>query len=268
MSKWLILSDGYHSSGDEFTSLTPPALGVPPHDFIKPLPDHYTNEEFSEAWAVIVEPIKLDVTDSRKAWLVKLREDCTKYGVVLIFDEIITGLRVPKYSVANWWGIKPDISTFGKACANGFSTSFVGGKKEIMDGSEYFISKTHSGNAINLAACKATLTELKQKNMENLFYYANKFQDKFNEVCQPIGVSIKGYGTRGSMDLTDPKVALFCQEACKAGLLFGKAFFFNFSHMEHEMENYCFDLICDIVVKITSGKCKLEGELPQTPFVR
>lgn len=264
-----ILSEGYHGSSDLWTSLTPPAVGVVDHFKITKAPnDHGQYVTTNDHAAYITEAVSLDASEQHKKVLQVQTGFIQQNNVLVIFDEIITGCRVPSYSVHKWWDLKPDLVCLGKAIANGFPLSVVGGKKEIMDAKEYFISTTFSGEAVSLAACKATLTELRSKNIEELWFYANRFQDKFNEICKDIGVSIKGYGTRGSMDLTDPKVALFCQEALKAGLLFGKAFFYNFSHMENHIEDFVFYLISDIVSNIKSGKAKYEGALPVKPFVR
>lgn len=254
----IVISEGYHGASDMWTSLTPPHLGVKDSFLItQNYPPNLNPEIF------ITEPVLFDISEERKKLIThKLTQHIT------IFDEIITGCRVPSLSVHKWWNLKPDIVCLGKAIANGFPLSVVGGKKEIMDAKEYFISTTFSGEAVSLAACKATLTELRLKNINDLFFYANRFQDKFNALCGDLGVEIKGYGTRGSMDLTKPEVALFCQEALKAGIIFGKAFFFNFAHMEEEIENVVFPLLQDIVNNIRLGKVKYEGQLPNTPFVR
>lgn len=258
-----VLSYDYHGSTDLWVSLTPPAFGVKDNFKIYQSDGIETNTA-----CVILEPITLDVSEKQKDYLYHWSKVCEQEKSMLVFDEIITGCRVPSLSVHKWWNLKPDLVALGKAIGNGYPISCIGGKKEVMNSKEYFISKTHSGNTIALAACKATLTELKLKNSEELFFYAQRFQNKFNEICKNIGVSIQGYGTRGSMDLTNPKVALFCQEALKAGMLFGKAFFFNFSHLENHIEDYIFDLIFDIVSSIQSGKVSYEGDLPIKPFVR
>lgn len=255
----LVISEGYHGSSDLWTSLTPPAYGVKDMFHIA----KYESDMELKNTIFITEPVLLDTSDERKLFLKKAKKDS-----IVIYDEIITGCRVPQYSVHRWWDLKPDIVCLGKAIANGFPLSVVGGKKEIMDAKEYFISTTFSGEAVSIAACKATLLELKKKNMNDLCFYANRFQEKFNELCKGIGVSISGYGTRGSMDLTDPKVALFCQEAIKGGIIFGKAFFYHFGHYESGIEDYVFNILSDIVRKIELGKVKYEGELPVRPFVR
>ena len=267
--KWLILSDGYHGCSDIWTSVTLPAKGVPPEQYVKQLPDDYTEELLSSACAVIIEPIKLDASDTRKTWIKKLREDCTNYGVMLIFDEIVTGFRVSKYTVSAWWNIQPDLICLGKALANGYPLAVVSGKKEVMDCGEYFISSTYSGEAISLAACKATLEELQKRKMEDLIYYGQRFCDRFNEICKPIGSRIEGYGSRGETDFyeNDNTVLLF-QELCKCGILMGRAFFWNFAHIEEEVEESTLNLVSDAVNRIQNGKVKLEGKKPIQSFKR
>lgn len=256
----LIVSSGYHGASDMWTSLTPPAIGVV--DSFKIVQG---DNDTPPAAAHILEPLELDPGEKRRAFAAEVVKRSPQ---LTIFDEIITGCRVPSYSVHKWWNAKPDMVCLGKAIANGFPLSVVGGRVDVMNCDEYFLSTTFSGEAVSLAACHATLTELRTKNMEDLWFYANRFMDKFNALCKEIGVEIKGYGTRGSMDLTDPKVALFCQEALKSGILFGKAFFFNFSHMESNLDEFLFSIFSDIVDKIRTNKVKLEGPLPSKPFVR
>lgn len=268
MSKWLVLSDGYHGRSDMWTSLTPPALGVPPDEYVKPLPDQYTDDLLKEACAVIIEVIKLEDTDERKQWVKKLRKDCAENQVVFIADEVITGCRVEELSISKQWDLDPDIMVLGKAIANGFPLAVVGGKKEVMNCGEYFISSTFSSEALSLAACKATLQELTTKNMKDLVYYAKRFQQDLNGQLNKIDVNIEGYGTRGSLDTTTENAALFMQEACKAGLLFGKAYFYHFGHLEEGIEETTLNLVCDIVERIKLGGVALEGEAPHQPFVR
>lgn len=267
--RWLILSESYHGRSDIWTSLTPPAAGVPPEQYVKALPEDYTEELLSSACAVIIESIKLEATEKRKKWLKKLRADCTKAKVILIFDEIVTGFRVPKYCVSQWYDVEPDLITFGKAMGNGFPISVCGGKSELMDNPDYFLSATFSGDAMGLAACKATLTELKKKNMDDLIFYGQRFCDSFNKICEPIGSNIQGYGSRGQTDFYEnPNTVLLFQEMCKAGVLFGRAFFWNFAHMESEIETQVLSLLQDAVNRIKQGKVKLEGKAPTQSFKR
>lgn len=249
-----VYSEGYHGWGDAWTSMTPPAKGVV---------DHLAISNTSQGEIAIVEPVQLDTSDDRRRAL----EEIIRSHKVVIFDEIITGLRVPKHSVGAWFNLKPQITCLGKGLGNGFPLTVVGGTKELMD-SDYFVSSTFSGEAVSLAACYATLNEVRKKGVDNLWYYGNRFQTKFNEICKPIGVKLEGYGTRAMLNTDDPNTPVFMQECLKGGLMFGKAFFFSFAHLEQGIEEYTFNVIVDVVEKILNGKVTLEGPAPVQTFKR
>ena len=243
-------------------SLTPPALGVPPQDYIRELKDDYPEHLISQADAVIIEPVALDISDERKAWLKKLREDCTKYGVVLIFDEIITGGRWPDYSVSKNWDVIPDLICLGKGLANGLPFSVVGGRAEIMECGEYFCSGTFNGETLSLSAAQATLTILKNEEIKYLWKCGEYFLSKFNSFSKD--VQLIGYPTRCAWSGDRLKRALLWQEALKAGILFGRAFFYNWELIPHA--DYTLSICSEILSRIESGRVKLEGRLPKEGF--
>lgn len=246
--------DGYHGWGDLWTNLTPPKHGV--------VDCLYSNSQPTGEIA-IVEPIQLNTSDDRR----RVLEEIIKDHKVVIFDEIITGLRVPKYSVGSWFNLKPHLTCLGKALGNGFPISVVGGTKELMD-SDYFVSSTFSGEAVSLAACYATLNEVRSKGLDNLWYYANRFQTKFNEIGKAAGIRLDGYGTRAMLNVEEPNTQVFMQECLKGGIMFGKAFFFGFQHLEQGIEEYAFNIIVDVVEKIINEKVRLEGPAPVQTFKR
>lgn len=262
----IVISEGYHGHHDIFTSMTEPAIGV--KDSFKIIHQRQKRITSSSVAAYITEPITLHDTDANRRTMKEKMDDFQRDGVMVIFDEVITGCRVPQGSVGKYWDVWPDISVFGKAIANGYPLAVVGGKQEVMNCGEYFISSTFSSEAVSLAACRATLQELQKLSIQDLCFYAKRFQEQFNNICGGIGVFIEGYGTRGMMNLTNYNTALFCQEACKAGLLFGKAFFYTFAHMEADFEEVVFNIITDIVRRIELGDCSLEGQLPVETFKR
>lgn len=268
-----ILSDGYHGHADEFIALTRPAVGVPYH--LDPDRHHYPasflfpltgNEHLiAEAAAVIIEPIITDASDSRIAWLKQLRETCTEYGTLLIFDEIITGFRYPKFCAANYYGIEPDIILLGKAIANGLPLSVVAGKKEIMNCGDYFVSSTFAGETLSLAACCKVIELLRggRYSLDTLWQKGSDWLAAFNALW-PEKIQIEGYPTRGRFVGDELTKALFWQEACKSGLLFGPSWFFNFplAAKSEQTLSACKDIIC----KIKGHNVKLEGQMPRTPF--
>ena len=103
----------------------------------------------------------------------KLRVACDETGTVLIFDEVKTGFRHALGGYQSLVGVKPDLSTFGKACANGYPLGIIGGKDELMS---YFynpdprkrvlIAGTYNGHPVPVAAAIATLKFLMSNEKE------------------------------------------------------------------------------------------------------
>jgi glutamate-1-semialdehyde 2,1-aminomutase len=262
----LVLSAGYHGSSDDFVSLTPPALGVPSREWIKTLGEL---ENLPKVAAIIVEPLILKDDSENREWLAKLRLWCDKTGTVLIFDEIITGFRVPKLSVSNYYGIKPDLACYGKAIANGFSISIMGGRSEIMECGEYFVSNTFSGERCGLAAFVAASDLILNPNQNNgksvddLWSHAKLFWNDVNAVTEGV-VTFSGYPTRGRIEGTALNKALFMQECCKGGVLFGPSYFYNFTHFQHDQ--MVLSVIKSVIKNLKMGLVQLEGEMPASPF--
>lgn len=261
----LVLSEGYHGWNDEFVSLTPPALGVPAQSNIKLLKDNW--ELIKEAAAVIVEPVITDWSNERAEFLRKLREECSKHGTVLIFDEIITGFRFKKFGVCNYFGIDPDLVLLGKALGGGAPIAAIGGKKDLMSG-EYFVSGTYFGELGSICAALKVISLLRMANtrysIDDLWNSGQHFLDQFNTLDPD--VQIKGYPTRGAFSGDQLKKALFWQEACKAFILFGNSWFFNFALPSRTDETMA---VCrDIFSKINCGSVILEGEMPSSPFAQ
>ncbi len=118
-----------------------------------------------------------------------LRDACTANKALLIFDEVITGFRVGFEGAAAYYGVKPDIVTYGKIIGGGLPVGMYGGSNEIMacispDGGVYQAG-TLSGNPVAMAAGIATLTELLKNN----------FYKELNEKAQQFTDSIQRFAT-------------------------------------------------------------------------
>ncbi|WP_070042602.1 glutamate-1-semialdehyde 2,1-aminomutase [Robinsoniella peoriensis] len=117
--------------------------------------------------AIIVEPVgaNMGVVPPSEGFLKGLRELCDKYGSLLIFDEVITGFRLALDGAQGFFGVKPDLTTFGKIIGAGMPVGAYGGRKEIMEmvspvGAVYQAG-TLSGNPVAMAAGLAQLHILK-----------------------------------------------------------------------------------------------------------
>ena len=133
-----------------------------------------------------------------------MREVCDRHGIVLIFDEMITGFRYDWPSVAQCVGVKPDLSCFGKAMANGFSVACVGGRREIMElGARpdvFLASTTHGAEMCGLGAFKATV-EFYQKH--DVSKHLREYKAELDKLW-PVAM---------------PEKTLFAQEMCRRGIL-------------------------------------------------
>lgn len=257
-----VMSEGYHGFHDEFVSLTEPAVGVPPKMFIEPLD---INRISTDHAAVIIEPVITDHSQERRDFLNKLREVCTQKGVMLIFDEIITGYRFLSHSVSNHWNIRPDLLIVSKAMANGLSISAIGGPKEVMNG-PYFVSTTFAGEILAHVAAKKVaelLTYDTDYKITELWEKGQNWLDKFNSFGCDI-LTIEGFPTRGRLVGEDLNKALFMQEACECGFLMGPSWFYNW-HLSH-YDDIVLPSFKDIIDKIKAGKIALKGEMPKSPF--
>lgn len=127
-------------------------------------------EKYGEQVAmVLMEPIMCNngCCPPRPGYLERVRQLCTKYGIVLCFDEVITGFRVALNCAQGMLGVTPDISTFGKALAGGVPLGAVAGKKEIMDlllERRVVAAGTFNGYPFGIAASLASLRILEKDN--------------------------------------------------------------------------------------------------------
>ncbi|QKD03096.1 aspartate aminotransferase family protein [Mesorhizobium loti] len=165
--------------------------------------------------AVIVEPVagSTGVILPPKGYLQKLREICTKHGILLIFDEVITGFgRLGTPFAADYFGVTPDIMTTAKGVSNGvipMGAVFV--KKEIHDAFmtgpehmiEFFHGYTYSGNPIACAAALGTLDTYKEEGLltrgEELAPY---WEDALHSLKgEPNVIDIRNIGLIGAIEL-------------------------------------------------------------------
>lgn len=260
----LVLSEGYHGWSDDFVSMTPPARGVPKREWMKEVDFNL----IPRAAAVIVEPVVLDWSLERKAYLERLREACSRFNTVLIFDEIITGFRFPRYCVSNYFGVQPDLLLLGKAMGGGLPLSAVGGRKAFMEAPDYFVSGTFFGETVSMAACMEVINIVHKDgskySMKSLFDEGAKFLQAFNELDS--NLKIVGYPSRGAFQGDEMTKALFWQECVKAGVLFGPSWFFSIPLSEFTEQ--LMPMFRDILGKIRTGQVRLEGKLPRKPYAQ
>ena len=130
-------------------------------------------EKGSQIAAVIVEPVagNMNLVLPAPGFLEALREECTRHGAVLIFDEVMTGFRVARGGAQEKFGIRPDLTTLGKVIGGGLPVGAVGGRRDIMEKiaplGPVYQAGTLSGNPVAVAAGMATLKLVEEKDFQN-----------------------------------------------------------------------------------------------------
>lgn len=162
----------------------------------------------------VLEPISF--SQPKNNFLHDLRALCNKYGIVLIFDEVVSGFRFDLGGAQVLAGVKPDLSAFGKAMANGFSISALLGKKDIMElaGIEhdkervFILSSTHGGETHCYAAALACINEIKKHNLIKYFWMIGgkiklAIQEAANRANASEYVRISGYDVKPAVTITN-----------------------------------------------------------------
>lgn len=163
-----------------------------------------------EVALIIMEPINCNggSCPPRPGYLERVRELCDQYGIVLCFDEIITGFRVSLNSAQGIYGVTPDLTTLGKGVAGGIPFSVVAGKAKLMDlcmKREVVGAGTFNGYPLGVAASLATITILERDN--GAFYKRRRLiQDR---LMNGLKENAKKYST--PMLLQGPLGVLFYQ---------------------------------------------------------
>lgn len=152
---------------------------------------------YEEIAAIILEPVagNMGVIPPQKGFLEGLRKLCSEYGIVLIFDEVITGFRVALGGAQERYGVLPDLTTLGKIIGGGLPVGAFGGKSEIMDyvapEGPVYQAGTLSGNPLAMAAGLATLKLLQRPSLyEILEERAKRLEEGLREAAQEAGISV------------------------------------------------------------------------------
>ena len=153
--------------------------------------------EGADIACVIVEPVaaNMGLVLPKPGFLEGLRELATKYGALLIFDEVITGFRLAYGGAQARFGIEADLTTFGKIIGGGLPVGAFGGKAEYMrhvaPQGEVYQAGTLSGNPLAMAAGLATLGQLKNRDYGALEQKVGAFARELESILKAKGVPIQ-----------------------------------------------------------------------------
>lgn len=175
------------------------------------------------------------------------REFCDKNGVVLIYDEIVTGFRIAIGGVQEYFGVTPDLCVFSKGVANGMPLSFFAGKNEIMNrlnrGGGVTVSSTFGGEALSLAAARAAITVYKEQDVVGYIWKtAESLWTNLNKVFakKDVPLEVKGFWPCPIFALKEgapgDTSANFIKMAYKNGVSLYNVSYVNFSHKQADID--------------------------------
>lgn len=189
-------------------------------------------------------------------FLQQVQSLCREHGAVFILDEMITGFRWALPGAANYFGVSPDLITFGKAMANGFSLAALGGRREIMElggilqpGSErvFLLSSTHGAEMSSLGAFMKVVDIYRSSPViEHLWSYGSRLKNEANNIFRTHGLSdfVKVAGPPICLETrcTDSQGAvdwslrtLFVQEMARRSILM-PWISISFAHRDRELD--------------------------------
>lgn len=156
-----------------------------------------------EIAAIIAEPImgNAELVFPQAGYLQGLREITQEEGILLIFDEVITGFRISLGGAQKYYNVIPDLCTFGKAVAGGYPLAGVAGRKDVLE-TNVEHAGTFNANPIVVAAGNATLKELEKPGVyENMTRLMRKVTEGINRIAQEKGITLFCHGEGGIWQL-------------------------------------------------------------------
>ena len=266
-SRKKIIVCGYHGWHDWYIGSTEKDLGVP--EEIKKLTVSVEFNNFKkikslfergprEYAALIIEPEGSEIQNNN--FLKKIRAITKKYKTILIFDEIVSGFRVDIGGAQKKYNVIPDLTTLGKAMANGMPLSALVGKRKFMKlNEEIFFSGTFSGEALSLAASLATIKKLKNENItEQLLEHGFKLKNDLNNEISSLNLDdvleFQGPDWRPFLKVTKKEyinknlMQKIRNEFINEGILFGTALNLSLPHIKQN--------IYELTLKKTSNVLK------------
>lgn len=173
-----------------------------------------------------------------------LRELTNRYGAVLVFDEIVTGFRVATGGIQEYFNVTPDLAVFAKGVANGMPLSVYCGKAEIMEKLDRaIVSSTYGGEALSLAAAKATIETYRTRNViEHIWQKAERVWSGFADLFKQYGIPAHMKGLWPCIailfdgDAPEDLEARFYRAAYRHGVSLYNIPYVTFSHQDCDLD--------------------------------
>ncbi len=279
-----VLICGYHGWHDWYIGTTEMGLGVPKstsrlttsikfndYENLKKLIQKNPNSYA----ALIIEPEGIEI--QKELFLKKVRRITENYGIILVFDEIVSGFRINLGGAQKQYNVIPDLTTLGKAMANGMPLAAIVGKKKLMKLMDnIFFSSTYAGETLSIAASISTIKKLQDQDVVKKLIDLGKFlkneineaitNEKLNEYLIIDGPNWRPFFKIIENDQVSKTNLIYFlrQEFLDKGILFGSAFNLCLPHTSQRVKKIIMTNILEILSKISksikSGKLNNKKE--------
>ena len=265
---------GYHGWQDWYIATTPFNMGIPhavkelsftfKYNDIDSLERLFT-ENPGQIGVVIMEAVVAEMPSNN--FLRKVKDLFARKGAVLVFDEIVNGCRIALGGAGEYFGVTPDLAAFGKPMANGLPFAMICGRKEIMQlFDRVFFSFTFGGDTLSLAAVKATVEEIIEKDViKYLGDEGGYFKCELNKLIEKLGiedmmecVGLDAHAKFRLMEISPEGPfwmrTLLMQEAARRGILMLLANNLTYSHTREHLDDALakYDEIFSIFAQVKS----------------
>src|SRR5215470_5918609 len=246
-----VICCGYHGWHDWYISTTDRSAGIPQaaHGLTRTF-DYNDLQSVADALdedtaCAILEPMIFD--EPRNGFLHELKAACRRNGTLLIFDEMWTGFRFALGGAQERFGVQADLVCYSKAIANGMPLAVLAGRADVMRLCEHdvFFFTTFGGEALSLAAAKATIRELRERRVPDyLARQGRVLRDGYNELARELGMPYtRAIGADCHSLITfEPKAgdplemkSLVQQELFARGILWSGFHNLSFSHTDNDV---------------------------------
>jgi glutamate-1-semialdehyde aminotransferase len=248
-----VLCCGYHGWHDWYIGVTDRAAGIPEATkeltFTFPYNDLAALEAAldDDTACVILEPTTFEAP--KAGFLEGLKDACRRSGALLVFDEMWTGFRMALGGAQEYFGVTPDLACFSKAVANGMPLSILAGRRDVMSllEQDVFFFTTFGGEALSLAAAKATILEMRERGVPaRLAALGERLRTGVTGILSGLGetrVRLQGYDCRTLVGFA-PEAgnplelrSFLQQELVRRGILWNGFHTMSFSHSEADIDH-------------------------------
>lgn len=242
---------GFHGWHDFYAATTKRNAGVPEETASLTVPFRFNDPASLEealgsnegrVAAVMLEPACAEAP--APGFLEAVREMATAHGALLVFDEVITGLRWARGGAQERYGVLPDLTVLGKALGNGMPIAALAGPAELMSRFEdLFVSGTYGGECLSLAAVVAVIETLEREPVvDYVWSQGERLRKAFRASVERYGltdrVTVTGEPPRVVMSFSDGDLAksIVAQELAKREVLFNGSFFVSYAHTDGDID--------------------------------